>query len=245
MKYAFSTDIGKRRKNNEDAVFACDDNPKANVYIVADGMGGHKAGEVASNTAIRIVASLLCGKEPISNEAIINAIESANKEIFNMSRSDKELEGMGTTIVIAIVNSKELTIAHVGDSRAYLITKDGIQRLTIDHSWVQELINSGSLSQSEAKDHPQKNIITRAVGISRNVKVDILKRSWSKGNKLLLCTDGLNTHLEDNEILDVININKDIKAATSELINSANNRGGSDNVTVVLVENNVSERILK
>lgn len=243
MKYAYITDVGKKRTNNEDALFVCNKNDEANVYIVADGMGGHNAGEVASNNVIKIVSSLLCEKDNITPEYIIKAIQTANKEIYEMSKSKEELRGMGTTIVIAIASKEQMTIAHVGDSRAYLLTKDGIQRLTTDHSWVQELIDTGALSQSEAKDHPHKNVITRAIGIDKDVKVDVLQRNWEEGEKLLLCTDGLNTHLEDNEIYDIVNKSSNIEIATSELVNSANNRGGSDNITVVLVENNVSEGI--
>jgi len=243
MKYAYITDVGKKRTNNEDALFVCNKNDEANVYIVADGMGGHNAGEVASNNVIKIVSSLLCEKDNITPEYIIKAIQTANNEIYEMSKSKEELRGMGTTIVIAIVGKEQMTIAHVGDSRAYLLTKNGIQRLTTDHSWVQELIDTGALSQSEAKDHPHKNVITRAIGIGKDVKVDVLQRNWEVGEKLLLCTDGLNTHLEDDEIYEIVNKNSNIEIAASELVNFANNRGGSDNITVVLVENNVSEGI--
>lgn len=242
MKYSYITDVGKKRTNNEDAMFVCNDNENASIYIVADGMGGHNAGEIASSNVIKITSSLLCEKEIITIEDIIKAIQTANKEIYKMSKNDLELKGMGTTIVIAVVKDDQLTIAHVGDSRAYLIAGKEIKRLTTDHSWVQELISTGALSQSEAKDHPQKNVITRAVGISRDVKVDVLQQSWEKGDKLLLCTDGLNTHLEDNEIYNIVN-KSDTEIAAEELIKAANDQGGSDNITVVLVENNASEGI--
>ncbi len=240
MKYAYSTDVGKRRTNNEDAVFANNLDAEANVYIVADGMGGHNAGEVASKNVIQIVSSILNEQEAITQELIIKAIESANKSIFEMSKENKELSGMGTTVVVAVTAEKQFTIAHVGDSRAYLITKAGIQVLTMDHSWVQELINTGALTQSEAKDHPQKNVITRAIGIDKDVKVDVLQGEWNEGEILLLCSDGLNTHVEDNEIYDIISQSSDIEIAVAELIDLANNRGGSDNITVVLVENNLN-----
>ena len=240
MKYAYGTDVGKRRINNEDALFANNLDADANVYIVADGMGGHNAGEVASKNVIQIVSAMLNEQEAITQESIIAAIESANKSIFEMSTENKDLSGMGTTVVVAVTSEKQFTIAHVGDSRAYLITKTGIQMLTMDHSWVQELINTGALKQSEAKDHPQKNVITRAIGIGKDVKVDVLQGEWHEGEILLLCTDGLNTHVEDNEMYDIISQSNDIEIAATELIDLANNRGGSDNITVVLVENNLN-----
>ena len=242
MKYAFGTDVGKKRTNNEDALYVWDQEPDSNLYIVADGMGGHNAGEVASKNVIQIVSSMLCDKEiNLTQEAIVKAIESANSSIYEMSKKEANLTGMGTTIVAATATKDWLTIAHVGDSRAYLISKKKIKRLTLDHSWVQELINTGALKQSEAKDHPHKNVITRAIGTGKDVKVDVAQHKWAKGDILLLCTDGLTTYAEDEDIVKIINKNNDLNTAVKELIDFANNSGGSDNITVVLVLNNVSE----
>lgn len=241
MRSAYGTDVGKKRKNNEDALYVCDDESSINYFIVADGMGGHNAGEVASKNAIKEVAEFLNIQNEISQDTVLKAIEKANADIYEMSKTDKKLNGMGTTIVLAVADDENILIAHVGDSRAYLISDNNITRLTTDHSWVQELINSGTLTQSEAKDHPQKNVITRAIGISGDVKTDLLLRGWKEKDILLLCTDGLNTLVEDNEILEIIKNSSDLDKMVFKLIDLANTRGGNDNITVVLVENSASE----
>lgn len=241
MRSAYGTDVGKKRKNNEDALYVCDDESSINFFIVADGMGGHNAGEVASKNAIKEVAEFLKIQNEISQDTVLKAVEKSNTDIYQLSKTDKKLSGMGTTIVLAVADDENILIAHVGDSRAYLISDNNITRLTTDHSWVQELINSGTLTQSEAKDHPQKNVITRAIGISEDVKTDLLLRSWKQKDILLLCTDGLNTLVEDNEILEIINNSSDLDKMVSKLISLANTRGGNDNITVVLVENSASE----
>ena len=236
MKYAYCTDVGKKRDNNEDALYICSDKE---FYIVADGMGGHNAGEIASKKVTEIVSSNLKEKlEKLNQADIISAIEKANKSIFELSEKDDTLKGMGTTIVALTADCDRFIIAHVGDSRAYLISNNEIKKLTMDHSWVQELINTGALTPSEAKDHPHKNVITRAIGISREVKIDIQQSIWNKNDKILLCTDGLTSHVEDSDILNIISQNSDIWVCTQSLIDLANERGGSDNITVVLVENN-------
>ncbi len=228
-KYSVISDVGKKRTNNQDSYFICD-----GWCVVADGMGGHNGGEVASHTAIEIIKKSLM-QQSISVDLLLkNAIENANSELYKMSQSDPTLEGMGTTMVLCYFDGYEAVIAHVGDSRAYHISPLGLVQITCDHSIVQQLIESGTITEAEAKNHPQKNLITRAIGTEATIQTDINRFEFCKDDFILLCTDGLTNYVSDSEIEKVVKEN-DTDTAVRILVDLANSRGGTDNITAVLI----------
>ena len=236
MQLGAITDIGLRRKINEDHYLIHEDNtfPYA---IVADGMGGHQAGEVASMMVVDIIESKLAqglneALTPVeAGEVIRQAFISANSIIFNYSKEHYKIMGMGTTTTFAMIFSGKLITAHVGDSRAYAIGKE-IEQITKDHSYVQELVSRGEISPEMAKHHPRKNYITRAMGAEDTVKVDVSIKPYN-GETVLLCSDGLTNYIDDEEILAHINKYKPLQSACEKLMELANERGGADNITVV------------
>lgn len=229
------SDIGMVRKLNEDFVkyFECDE---FKLYVVADGMGGHNAGEVASKMAAEGVVEYI--KENFndnSKEVILgSAIEKINKDIYIYSLKNDSLNGMGTTITACLITDDWIKVANVGDSSCFGINNNEIIKITKDHSLVQELVDSGSISEQEAANHPKKNIITRAIGTSVKVDVDIFDISRNKYDKYLLCSDGLTNELTKEDIIEVINKDKDLSIACKNLVNIAKNKGGRDNITVLL-----------
>lgn len=235
------TDRGLVRKHNEDYYYAGDswDVP---LFIVADGMGGHKAGDVASKMAVDIIKDvILTNKSNLNSEDMVistikGAIKKANEEIYLKSLSRKECAGMGTTVTLAYILERNIYIGHVGDSRAYLIETDKINQLTEDHSLINELVKNGSITLEEGKDHPQKNIITRAVGTSKLIYSDTYKIGYKSGDILLLCSDGLSNMVEDKEIFEIIKDAKNVKDACEGLIVKAKENGGLDNVTVIMIK---------
>lgn len=237
MKIYSKTDVGKVRSSNQDSYFVGELENGATFGIVCDGMGGAKAGNVASETAVKIISEYVLRSyrdsmdEFEAEKMLKNAIESANIEIFEFASSNSELSGMGTTVVIALVQGNNAIIANVGDSRIYLAGEEMLQ-LTRDHSVVQSLIESGKITPEDAKMHPVKNVITRALGVERDVVVDTSALKLSEGQTLLLCTDGLSGHLEKEEIFKILRENK-AENIPEELVKLANERGGSDNITVV------------
>lgn len=231
------TDKGKVRTANQDAYFAGRIADSAAFAVVCDGMGGANAGNVASENAVRhiseyIVKSYRDSMNPDELEKTVrNAVTSANIELYDMSVSDAALYGMGTTAVIALIKGEDAVIAHVGDSRIYLVNSE-IRQLTRDHSVVQSLVESGKISPEDAKVHPRKNVITRALGAEEAVAVDSAVIKLSEGDTLLLCTDGLNNYLDDSDILNIFQNTEPAKVPES-LVAGANLNGGGDNITVV------------
>ena len=240
MTYGAATDIGRVRHINEDN-YAISENATFPFAIVADGMGGHKAGEKASLMAIETVRAELMKKLTDdmdyveAGETARRAFIEANSGIYNYSKLHYKVMGMGTTATLAMFHSDKLITAHVGDSRAYIIDNENITQVTRDHSYVQELVMRGEITPEQAKRHPNKNYITRAMGAEEAVKVDINIRPY-KGEKVLLCSDGLTNMLDDDEIFDIINKYSDLHAAAQKLIDRANEAGGNDNITVVVLE---------
>ncbi len=232
MRYYAITDVGKKRSLNEDGYIA-----DGSIFAVADGMGGHRAGEVASITALDILRANLAkrGKEPIE-QRIAGAIKQANQDIYKKALKDLDMRGMGTTLTVAIPSDGKLYIGHVGDSRLYLLRDGKLSQLTDDHSLVAQMVQSGHLKPEEAEVHPQRSIITRAIGSEADVEVDLSVEDILPGDRFLLCTDGLNAMLSDNEIAEVLRDKEDLGEAARELISWANDRGGKDNITVVLFE---------
>jgi PPM family protein phosphatase len=222
---------GRRRRHNEDAYVV-----QPPLFAVADGMGGAKAGEVASALAADAVQE--SGNDGESGEARVAAlIEEANRRVFRRASEDREASGMGTTMTVALVEGDEVAIGHVGDSRAYLIRDGRLEQLTDDHSLVAELVRSGKLTPEEAETHPQRSVITRALGTEADVDVDTFSVRSAPGDLFLLCSDGLTSMVDDETILDAVERNRaDLEEAAKALINAANRGGGEDNITVVFFE---------
>jgi PPM family protein phosphatase len=222
---------GRRRRHNEDAYVV-----QPPLFAVADGMGGAKAGEVASALAADAVQE--SGNDGESGEARVAAlIEEANRRVFRRASEDREASGMGTTMTVALVEGDEVAIGHVGDSRAYLIRDGRLEQLTDDHSLVAELVRSGKLTPEEAETHPQRSVITRALGTEADVDVDTFSVQSAPGDLFLLCSDGLTSMVDDETILDAVERNRaDLEEAAKALINAANRGGGGDNITVVFFE---------
>ena len=239
MKIHSKIDIGKVRSSNQDAFFVGEIAKDTVVAIVCDGMGGANAGNVASETAVKLIFEYIANSFrknmsliDISN-LLKNAVKSVNMEIFDIVSKNSMLSGMGTTAVIAIVTEKFAVIANVGDSRAYLVNNK-ISQITRDHSIVQTLIESGKITEEDAKIHPRKNVITRAIGAEEDVAVDCDIIDLNLGDSVLLCTDGLSNFVDEAEILKIFKKN-DISKVADKLVTLANANGGGDNITVVTV----------
>ncbi len=233
------TDVGRRREINEDYLFTSDEpvGNLPNLFIVADGMGGHNAGDYASKHAVeRAVMSIRDFTDEYDAENILQkAIDDANTHINRVSRQNSSLKGMGTTFVAATFEDNHVTVANVGDSRLYVVN-DFITQITKDHSLVEEMVDMGGIDREAARKHPDKNIITRAVGVKEYVLVDFFDVHIGRKEKLLLCTDGLTNMLKDDEIHRIIMDSSSLEEAGRRLIEAANENGGRDNIAVVLVE---------
>lgn len=243
MRWGALSDIGRQRKLNEDRYFIYR-NEKLLGGMVSDGMGGENAGEVASAMATQIVKEYIMNKfHPDMDymeiaEMVRIALIEANRGIYNYAKRNKELEGMGTTATLVIIYKRKLIIAHVGDSRAYLIEKDSIRQITKDHSYVQELLLRGEITKEAAEEHPARNCITRAVGTEDILKVDVTTLDYN-GETVLICSDGLTNMLCDEQILEIMNENEDLQAGVYSLIDFANKKGGLDNITVVAFDKEI------
>ena len=247
MIYDCASHIGKVRKNNEDyckgEILNTDFGP-VGIFALADGMGGHNKGEVASKLAVENIVEFLKENLLQSNNIKIDYIDdiikqayhSVNHIIYEKSISSLEFDGMGTTLVIAIIYKDNLYVANVGDSRCYLLNENEFNKITIDHSVVEELVKANIITKEEAKTHPGRNHITRAIGTDEMVIVDIFKREIRKGNKILLTSDGLTGFVGDDIIKDILLKDDDVKNLAQELINTANDISGKDNISVVLIE---------
>lgn len=237
---AFSrTDIGRKRKINQDFVYTTNEplGNLPNVFIVADGMGGHNAGDYASKVTVEtIVAEIEASFERNPIKILGKAIETANRLIYRKAHEDADLEGMGTTVVAATCMGKYMHVVNVGDSRLYIVNDKEIKQITRDHSLVEEMVRMGGIPRAEARNHPDKNIITRAVGVSETVEPEFFAVELSEKDKVLICSDGLTNMLEDEEIRVILNKTGDIEDKAQELVRAANENGGKDNITVVIIE---------
>lgn len=232
------TDIGKKRKLNQDYVYTSEMpiGNLPNVFLVADGMGGHNAGDYASKYTVETIVNEIehsFEKNPV--RILEKAIEEANSHILEKASEDESLSGMGTTVVAATCLGKYLKVANVGDSRLYIINEE-ITQITRDHSLVEEMVRMGGIDRETARNHPDKNIITRAVGVKESVEVDFFDVELKPGDIVLMCTDGLTNMLEDEEIRMILNGQRDIVEKAQELVKAANNNGGKDNISVILIE---------
>lgn len=231
-----TTDVGKVREVNQDC-FAC--SPEDGIYLVADGMGGHLAGEKAAQTAVEVLASTMVdrvGSGTADAPALVQAFLEANRQIVQASLSDATMRGMGTTATMAMVVGDQVIIGHVGDSRAYLIRGGEIEQITEDHSVVAQLLKAGAITPLEALHHPYRNVITRCLGMQMDLEPDTHQFPWQPGDRVLLCTDGLSGLVNDDEMRDVALEEADPQDACQRLLDLAMERGGYDNITIVLVQ---------
>lgn len=232
------TDVGLKRNMNQDFVYASDQpvGSLSNLYIVADGMGGHNAGDLASRTTVETVVDYIEGaKEKRPIPLLDAAIQAANQKVIEISLTDKSLEGMGTTVVAATVQDGCLYVANVGDSRLYLLDHQ-IEQITRDHSLVEEMVRAGEIKREEARHHEKKNVITRAVGVEKKLRIDFFDVALNPGDRFLLCSDGLTNMVEDEDMLRLVSRETSLEAAALKLVAAANRNGGKDNISVVLAE---------
>lgn len=238
MKAYAKTDVGKKRSMNQDFLY-CGENPTGsfqNLFIVADGMGGHKAGDHASSLCVDTVVSSVehsVHTTPVSIYA--EAIEAANLAVYEEAMNHFEYEGMGTTFVSCTIADHVMYVANIGDSRLYLLRKH-LEQITEDHSLVSELVKNGKLTENEARMHPQKNIITRALGTDDEVSADYFEKQLESGDKILLCSDGLSNMVDNEEIEYILRHSDSVKKATNALVDKANQNGGEDNISVIVIE---------
>lgn len=240
MKTFARSDIGMVREMNQDNYFISDPNDEIKLFIVADGMGGYKGGEIASALAIESAKSYIKNNFEETNrekekilDLIKNAIEYANMIVYEKSKEVEELNGMGTTMDVVIIQSGRLYIGHVGDSRVYRLRKDFFRKLTTDHSYVEQLVRQGNITKEEAYNHPKKNMLTKALGCTAFVEPDVMVKGFQKDDILLMCTDGLTNMVRENEICEIIKENPE--SACDVLVNKANENGGQDNITAVII----------
>ena len=239
MRVYSATNIGMKRKMNQDYVFASQDTVGnlPNLFAVADGMGGHNAGDYASSHAVRILVDEIREDTDYNPVKVIrHAIETANTEIIEQAQKDEKLRGMGTTMVVATIVGQYAYVANVGDSRLYVVDKQ-LRQITRDHSLVQEMVRMGEITAEEARNHPDKNIITRALGAEKTVDVDFFDMRLEPGSTILMCSDGLSNMVEDKKMEEIIlNSDEDITWKGNTLIQEANNNGGKDNIAIILIE---------
>lgn len=237
---AFSrTDTGRRRQMNQDYMYTSEVpvGNLPNLYVLADGMGGHNAGDYASRYTVETIVQSVQGSRETSPVTILqNAIRKANWAVVEKSQTDIDLEGMGTTVVAATVNGMELCVANVGDSRLYIAGRRHLEQITKDHSYVQEMVRRGELLPEAARMHPDRNIITRAVGGGPEIAVDFFEIELREDDRILMCSDGLTDMIEDEEIFEIINTGTNEEDIVDLLVKRANRYGGNDNITVILTE---------
>jgi serine/threonine protein phosphatase PrpC len=236
MRWAEITDIGLVRSTNEDSLCV---SPQIGLFAVADGMGGHQAGEVASFTALRYLEEELArmlAANLVPDAALLRAVAGANRRVYDMAVGNRQLKGMGTTITACLYQDGVLFVANVGDSRAYLCRSGAILQLTEDHSLVRELVKNGGITEQEAAQHPQRNVLTRALGTEESVQVDLKPCAMLPGDRVLLCTDGLSGYLGAEEIRAVVSGTGDLELVVQALLKRALDAGGADNVTIIVVE---------
>lgn len=242
MKGYTITDVGKVRPENQDRIkFVTSTLPSFGIMALCDGMGGANAGSLASETAAREFAghlgASLSGKQGKAEipGLIREAVDFANARVFELGASDPANSGMGTTLVAAVLKGRQCFVANVGDSRAYIISGDSIRQVSRDHSLVEDMVLSGRITREEARTHPQRNIITRAIGVEQTVDCDIFTPEPVKNDILVLCSDGLTNVVTDEELLEIVNRNRKLPSAGKELLELALSRGAPDNVTVGLL----------
>lgn len=240
MKIFAKSDVGKAREMNQDYFFVSNSEDDIKLFILADGMGGYNGGEVASSLATQVTKSYILNnfnKIEHDKESILklikNAVEYANMVVYEKSKKEKDLEGMGTTIEVCLIYNNKVYIGHVGDSRVYRLRKEFFRKLTKDHSYVEQLVEDGTISKEEAYNHPKKNMLTKALGCTAFVEPDCLVKGFLKGDIILISSDGLTNMIKEEEIYNIIKQNPE--TAVDKLIEKANLNGGYDNITVIII----------
>ena len=246
MNICGRTDVGLKRSQNEDSIFFSGEalGCLPNLFIIADGMGGHNAGEVASLGSIRFFREFVVNDELTNDEhtecldTLISATNYANFRVYEHSKKDSDLSGMGTTFVATSLDkdSDKLLAAHVGDGRIYIVNDECITQITTDHTYVNEMVRTGQLTPEQARKHPKRNILTRALGTQEQVDIDCIVHPLKARDKILMCSDGLSTLVEDDEILSIMQSDETLDCIAKNLIDCANSRGGLDNISVILIE---------
>lgn len=239
MRIYSATDVGQKRKMNQDYVFVSEApvGNLPNLFVVADGMGGHNAGDFASSHAVQTLVNEIRQDADYNPVKVIrHAIETANTEILEKALSDENLRGMGTTMVVSTIVGQYAYVANIGDSRLYVIQSQ-IQQITKDHSLVQEMVRMGELNAEQARNHPDKNIITRALGAEKTVDIDFFDLKLEHGSTILMCSDGLSNMVEDKKMEEIIlNPEMELEQKGETLVSEANRNGGKDNIAIVLIE---------
>ncbi|HZK01157.1 MAG TPA: Stp1/IreP family PP2C-type Ser/Thr phosphatase [Tissierellaceae bacterium] len=241
MKVYGLTDNGLSRENNQDSLFVSDSEDLP-LFMVADGMGGHNAGEIASNIAVDTIKNNFYKKKKNLEskvriiDTIGESIYEANKKVYLEAIRRPNCSGMGTTLTMAYIFDNNIYIGHIGDSRAYHIRDNNIMQITEDDSLVNELIKNGSITKEEAMNHPQKNVITKALGTSIDIEIDVQTKEYEDGDFLVICSDGLSNMVKEKDILKTIRIEKDVKSACETLVDHAKKNGGLDNITLIIIE---------
>jgi protein phosphatase len=235
IEWAALTDVGRARERNEDSYLAGE-----HVFAVADGLGGHNAGDVASRLAVEPLAALERAMDgtPVDRvaDALARAVSAANRAVYQRAQADAKVRGMGTTLTAVAISNGSAHLAHVGDSRCYLLRGGEISQLSSDHTLVARMVAEGKLSPEEAENHPQRSILTRALGAEPEVDVDTLELQLQSGDRIVICSDGLSSVVPEEQILATLSDSKELKEACKRLVDAANERGGPDNITVVVVE---------
>lgn len=243
MKVFTKTDVGMTRSMNQDSFLVSEDkNNGLKLYILADGMGGYKGGEIASKVAVAAVAKYITEKFaeiPKDKQSILELVEDsiifANSAIYEESEQDEELQDMGTTLEVVLIYKSKIYIGHIGDSRVYRIRKNKMKKITTDHSYVEKLIQDGEISREEAYTHPKRNLLIKALGTDEEVEPDLIYTVLNKNDMIIMCSDGLTNMIREEEILNIV---KDCEADPTEvLVDKANVAGGLDNITVIVIDN--------
>ncbi len=245
LDFSFITDCGIKRPINQDYYYAQKliiSGEEAGFFVVADGMGGHNKGEIASEMAVDSLKNYVL-RHLNENPHILGDLQimlsrafyETNKIVFEESIKNEKFSGMGTTLIAAIINASRLIVANVGDSRAYVFREEGLYQLTIDNSYVQELVEKGVIRPEDARTHPQKNVITRAIGTDKHVRVDFYSKELKKNDLIILCSDGLTNMVDDLEIENILKSCENPKSCCNSLVELANKKGGKDNITIVCV----------
>lgn len=246
MNGLFKTDKGQVRDHNEDAGGLFQNESGQLLAVIADGMGGHQAGDVASQLAANLLQDKwknthLFTMPGDAEQWLENTIEEVNNKIMAHAKENEECRGMGTTVVAVVCTDEFISIAHIGDSRCYIGNESGFKQVTEDHSLVNELVRSGQISKEEAEYHPRKNVLLQALGIESRIHIDIKSLGWEQGNALLLCTDGLTNKLTDKELAAYIDEKARLEYTTQQLIDLANERGGEDNISLLVIHHSQAD----
>ena len=242
LHFAIATDVGNIRANNEDSALACIPASakgiakRGSLFLLADGMGGHNSGEVASDIAVKTFSEYYYHQKGNVKKAMLYAIQKANDAVYKASCQDVALKGMGTTLTAVSVHQQKITLAHTGDSRCYIFKNDTATQLSRDHTWVQHLLQNGEITAEEIKTHPQRNMLVSALGIKPEVEADIvtIDEAFEPEDTLLLCSDGLYEYITEQEMLQSIQQHNNIQQCATSLVTIAKERGGHDNITVVI-----------